>query len=100
MRLPETVKVGAFVYTIVRETQVRSDDDRRLCGQINYMRQEIHIGDGMAAEQEYDTFLHEVLHAIDHNGQMGLSEKQIHRLASALLGVLLDNDLLRDEPEE
>ena len=97
MNLPGTVKVGAFVYRIEREAQVRADDDRRLCGQVDHMRQVIRIGEGMAAEQEYDTFLHEVLHAIDHNGQIGLTEKQIHRLSSGILGVLLDNHLLRED---
>jgi hypothetical protein len=41
-----------------------------------------------------DTVLHECIHILDHGSQIGLKEKQVHRIASALLEMMWSNPTL------
>lgn len=45
-------------------------------------------------QQQADTLLHEVMHAIDHEMHCSMSEPQIRRMATGLLAVLRDNPAL------
>ncbi len=42
-------------------------------------------------EQLKDTLLHEVIHIIDYDGQLGLSEQQVHSLATQLYSFFHSN---------
>lgn len=96
--LPATLRVGPFVYAVVRAAVVRADDDTRLHGQINFQTLVIRVSAGLAPMQERETLLHEAIHAIDHAARIGLTEKQVSRLSMGLLAALLDNPALRAEP--
>jgi hypothetical protein len=51
-------------------------------------------GEAQWAHETMDTLLHEFIHAIDENMQIGLKEKQVARLGTGLLALLRDNPSL------
>lgn len=60
-------------------------------GYILYRTQEIIVLKTAHREDKLDTVLHEAIHAIDYNGQLELSERQVHALASALYAFIREN---------
>jgi hypothetical protein len=65
--------------------------DNALVGECDSDRQAISIRDGQPLEQEQDTLLHEVIHAIDEAMGLKLREAQVKGCATGLLAVLKDN---------
>jgi len=61
-------------------------------GHCDMTNQKINIHEGLTPIEEADTLLHEVIHAIDFTIGTGLTEHQVHHLASGLIGVLQDNE--------
>jgi hypothetical protein len=51
----------------------------------------IRIKDGQHPDQEADTLLHEIIHALDFTVYIDLDERQTHALAAGLLAVFRDN---------
>lgn len=50
----------------------------------------------MAPGERYDTLLHEVLHAIDHTLQLGMTHKTVWRLGASITDTMRRNpDLVR-----
>jgi hypothetical protein len=62
-----------------------------LVGECDSDRQEIRVRDGQPLEQEQDTLLHELIHAIDEAVDSKLKESQVKRIATGLLAVLKEN---------
>ncbi len=60
-------------------------------GELDPAKQRITVRKGQPLEQEQDTVLHEVIHAVDIEGNLGLSERQVRGLGTILLGVMKDN---------
>ena len=83
------VSVFGKVYRLahIEDTQGLEHPSGRVC----HTPQTIHIYGYQGFEQERDTVLHEVLHAIDYAMQLSLEEHQVHALAASLLSVLRDN---------
>ena len=86
---PAAVKVIGKTYGIAYvEGEPLEDGD---LGELDPDKQRITVRHGQPLEQEQDTVLHEVFHAIDHELDSRMSEKQVRMLATGLLGVLKDN---------
>lgn len=62
-KLPSTIKVGAFVYS-VEEFSPGVADASDLYGHVNHSTQIIQIDTSKPPERVADTFLHEILHCI------------------------------------
>lgn len=80
-------------------------DSTDACGETVYAKQIIRIKEHQTFDSERDTLIHEPFHAIDHELQLGLKEKQIHRLACAFYGMMRANPdfvayLMAPHPEE
>lgn len=60
-------------------------------GAADHRTQSIQIAAGQGHEQERDTLLHEVIHAIDYALHADLEERQVHALSAGLLAVLREN---------
>lgn len=95
MRIPESVKIGPFTYTVewVDDLTDDADRNRKLYGQCHYGQQKIRLSKAVNPDSNTATFLHELMHAIDFVMQIGLKEKQVDRIATGLAMVLLDNNL-------
>ena len=100
MRIPKRIKVGGHVYLVT--TGHRFREDASLVGQSRHEEGIIlvstHSATGATRErsQVEETFIHELLHAVDsiYNAR-GLNEDTVMRLSEGLYQVLADNQLLR-----
>lgn len=75
------------------------------CGETDFRKQTIRIKENQVFDAERDTLIHEPFHAIDNELQLGLKEKQVHRLACAFYQVMRANPdyvayLMAPHPEE
>ena len=95
MKIPSSVRIGPYEYAVQFQDKVLGDQNEELYGHIIYGPQQIKIQGGLSAERTAAIFLHEVLHGLDEVANLGLSEKQVTRLAPALLTFLRDNNLLQ-----
>ena len=86
---PASVKVIGKTYSITY-TNGRPLDDGNL-GEMDPDKQTLTVKKGQPLEQEQDTVLHEVMHAIDHELGLSLSEKHVKGMATGLLAVMKDN---------
>ena len=90
MKIPETVKVGPFNFTVTMMSTLEE------LGCTFYDKQEIWIRDDLTDDGGRETFFHEVLHAISLvycNDE--LTEANIRQMSIGLYQVLKDNNLLK-----
>jgi hypothetical protein len=64
---------------------------KKLYGRCFHKELRIRICNDKPLDQQQDTSIHEVLHAIDLELNLELSEKKIRRLATCFLAILKDN---------
>ncbi len=87
----EQLRILGKTYQIVRTEHVDGLSAGEYFGSCDHTRSILTINARQEIQQERDTVLHEVLHAIDYTMQLGLKERQVHALGSGLLAVLTDN---------
>lgn len=65
---PKTVKVGAHTYDVYwdEETWRSLDDIDNVVGKARHREQKLYIKPGQGPDEEANTFLHELLHAVMH----------------------------------
>lgn len=90
MRIPDTVKILYRTYRVEEEENIH-EGEYDLFGKVTYLPPVITLNAKMEKEQKENTFLHEVIHALDDAYVIGLSEKQVERLGSALYVFARDN---------
>ena len=83
MKIPEKVKVLYKEYEIYEQVNIH-DENGELFGQIQYLPQEIVLNADAAEEQKKATLVHEIVHALDEMYGIGLKEKQVEKLGTAL----------------
>ena len=89
---PVEIRIIGKTYGIQYTSGAPLDDDN--IGELDPDKQKITIKKGQPLETEQDTFLHEIIHAIDHELNIGLREKQVRALATGFLAALKDNPKL------
>ncbi len=96
MRIPNTIKIGPYIYEIKIESEAFLSDDKVqiLCGQCDLGGQTIRIIQ-QHPDQMYQTLWHEVLHGINDFMGTNLDEETVERLAHGLVMVLLDNGMVK-----
>lgn len=99
MKIPASVQVGPFRYSVERAKDIRAEHNRnqQCYGTVNHETHTIRVGEDFPQERAEAAFWHEALHAIDATMTINLTEKQTTRLAVGLLMFLRDNHLLREE---
>lgn len=65
-------------------------------GECEYAQQTIKIRMGRAPDCVKDTLLHECIHAIEDSLNLELTENQVARLATGLIGLFNDNPALKE----
>ncbi|MDF2805021.1 MAG: hypothetical protein K0S61_4926 [Anaerocolumna sp.] len=94
MNIPESVKIGFKDYKI---NKVDGDviDGTAVCyGNIKFDDGIINIANKYSTDQVNCTLFHEVIHGIDDNFDIGLSEEQTQKLGKGLYGFIKDNPLI------
>lgn len=85
--LPTSISVIGKRYRVVK---IAPSSDGSY-GECLEEQQEIRLKPGLPLEQEQDTLLHEIIHAIDFSMNAKMSERQITVLATGLICVLKEN---------
>lgn len=100
MKIPRKLKVGGFVYSILRDEKVSGHSDTY--GTTHLGTQTINIAPDLNGAKTEATFLHEVLHAIWHTyglKEAGFDRKQeeqiVEALSNGIYQVFKDNKLLK-----
>jgi hypothetical protein len=81
VKRPEKVKLLGKKWTVLYKAALDTKDD---IGECDLEHQTISLKDGMKAEQEQSTLLHECIHAISDSLGLGLTEKQVQGLETGL----------------
>ena len=94
MNIPKKVKIGPHIYKIKYVKDLNHDHD--IVGQSLHLRGTIKIDPDQSISQQEDTFIHEILHAIDEQTKFtesdrSESEKTIQRLSPLFLSIIKDN---------
>jgi hypothetical protein len=94
LKIPKQIKAFGRTYTIVRDNNVT---DRMECwGYLDAMRDVIVLKERnseFTLGNEKQVFLHELMHVVDSNFHIGLTEEQIQTLSVGLVTILTDNNL-------
>ena len=93
LKIPKTVKVGGTVFKVIYPYAFREGSDDR--GQVYWDSCEIRVQKAEDPQVEEQTFMHELLHAIQatYNGDV-LEDNITERMAQGLYQVIKDNDFL------
>lgn len=99
MFIPKRVKVGPYWWAIefVDDMTDPADRNTRVFGQCREGDLKILINKSLDSGNHFQTFLHELTHAIDFTLRIGLKENQADRLATGLAMVLQDNSFWEEE---
>ena len=89
---PAAVKIIGKTYSVRYVSGKPLEDDE--LGEFDPDTQKISVKTGQPLEQEQDTVLHELVHAISHETDISMTERQVRPLATTLLGMLKDNPAL------
>jgi len=85
------VKVGGMTYTVLYKSDVNIDGVKRYdtCDRENMV---IEIRDSMNKPLTDLTLIHEIVHAIDFEYCIDMTESQVEQMANGLYQVLVDNE--------
>ncbi len=90
MIIPEKVKILYKEYGIELREGLHDEKDE-LYGQINYLSQKIYLNKEASEEQKKATLMHEIVHGLDEMYDIGLEEKEVEKLGTALYMLLKEN---------
>lgn len=102
--LPSRIKVGPFTYQVILETDPSvpgSAEGTRVpvYGMVNFRRTQITIADDLASPVAWQCLLHELIHILfEHMGLEEPGEGMVDSMAYLLLGFMLDNGFLEEDP--
>mgnify|MGYP001583840583 FL=1 len=85
--LPATLIIVGKTYTVQYDPNIHGAAFGRMLGN----KQLILVDPDQIKECEQDTLLHECIHAIDFQLQIGLKEQQVNNLATGLIMLLKQN---------
>lgn len=89
---PKAVKVGGYHAVIEYKKDLRhSENNNPAWGYANLDMSILQIEEAQPPRRMTETFLHEVLHLVDHDRSIGLTEEQVCKLAPGLLALIVDN---------
>lgn len=91
MKIPKTLKVGGHTYKVELVDRVETDKGEDNCGDCEWQLNRIRIKKSLPQSQLEETFLHELIHALDTD----MSEKEVNNLGFKLYMALKENDLLK-----
>ena len=88
--IPDKVKIGGLIINVAYSKTVA---DRENYGEISFVNQTITIDSDTTPDKQEDTFVHEILEAINHYYAIRLEHDKLTVLGRVLYQVLKDNDI-------
>lgn len=95
-RKNRTLRLGPLSYSVEYIAGL-ADGGTALYGQIEYKDQIIRLDEKNSRERHKLCLVHEILHAIDHQYSIELSEENVKCLSFGIMDALDRNKWLRDE---
>ena len=90
--MPRALDVLGKEYQVINEFPPNEDEEEEgNSGECTFSRCEIHVDPTEAEPNQRDTLLHEVIHAVENDMDLGMKERQVLLLATGLLQVLRSN---------
>ena len=84
--LPSSFKIAGLLWKVVLDDHIASEMARY--GECRMVQQQLAIAKGLKPDQEMQTFLHEVIHAVNGIVDLELTEHQIAGLTPLLYDAL------------
>ena len=93
MRFPAQILVNSVPWVVLLQTaaELWTSSGKDLLGQCVYEEAAIAIRAGMTPQRQAQVLFHELVHAVDGDAQLNLTEANVAALANGLLSVLRDN---------
>ena len=89
---PTRIKIGSIDYPVRWEVEINDDRGRSLYGQLRHVpNDEVVMSAGAPLIRQRESFLHELIHAIDDRLDLALKEKVVGQLSVGLFETMLDN---------
>ena len=88
MRIPRKVKILGQTYTVHYKKEMEDD-----MGECDYVNNKITLLRGMTDEKTMQTFLHELIHAVEKSMNINLKEDQVDNLSLGLYQILKENNI-------
>ena len=88
---PKSIKILGKTYAVSWQTPPREQGEPDYLGRCYNDTNHIYVEPKMPQDQILDTLLHEITHAVSAQLSLDLDEPTVHRLATGLAAVILDN---------
>jgi hypothetical protein len=96
MKIPNSIKIGAYTYKILKINDRQSKDGSPNPATINTRKQIIWIDAYQHQEQQESSLIHEILEVLDYQFQLKLDhDNQLSVLEAGIYQVLKDNKLIK-----
>ena len=89
MKIPNKLKIGCHTFEVLFEREKKGGLSFDSSGKCSYYSNTISINDGYPETQQAETFIHEIIHAINNE----MSETDVQFLAFSLAQVFIDNKI-------
>lgn len=89
--IPKEVIIKDSVWKIKFKRDLGSDGDRIIEGLCIPDEKAIFIRQGQTLDERIDTYLHELIHAIEFEYNFRLKHKHVYKLSEALVQIFCDN---------
>ena len=97
MKIPDKIKISGIDYKIEIAKDYTDDmNEAENRGRVVFRKGVIRILESYFPESKSRTLLHEIIHILDDDLDLDLTEQTIRRLTSGLYQVLKDNSLLKE----
>lgn len=97
MKIPDKIKIGGIEYKIEFTKEIDDSIHKsEYIGRVLFRKNKILILDSYPIEKKFRVMLHEIIHVLDEDFKMEMSEENLCRLEAGLYQVLKDNKLLKD----
>lgn len=87
-KLPKWIRIIGKRYRAEVVDKVDAEDSD---GESDPVNQKLLLARGLGFENARDTALHEVIHGVDHQMRLALTEEQVEGLGTGVLAVMRDN---------
>jgi hypothetical protein len=99
LKIPKTVKAFGRSYRIIRDNE--TTNKMECWGYLDAMRDIIMLRErdlDFTSGHEKQVFFHELMHVVDNNFHVGLTEEQIQTMSVGMVTIIEDNQLdFKDE---
>ena len=92
--IPKRLKILGKTWKVKTVAKRIKIEDTEALGSSEIEHCKIRLSTHMDEQQQKDTLLHEVVHAIDDTLALGMTEEQVHALGAGLYQVLSENKQL------